>query len=171
MGSVEFLLLWYEKQNAGTMKEGTVPVPPYRPCAERWWRCTCSGVIASEEPQRRGWNPLERSDCNWTFLQNLKMQSLFHPVWMSPKGNHVCFHGLGAKRINSCLFLEYLKKGIPARVLRASKETWHWLTPQFLSKSSRNRSCEFSPYFSFWTIPNGSFEIKRTSDHPDFIEP
>jgi len=40
------------------MKEGTVPVPPCRPCAERWWRSICSGVIASGEPQQRGWNPL-----------------------------------------------------------------------------------------------------------------
>jgi hypothetical protein len=34
-GSEEFLLLSYEIQDAGTMKEGTVPVPPYRPCV---WR-------------------------------------------------------------------------------------------------------------------------------------
>jgi hypothetical protein len=32
-GSVKFLLLSYEIQSTGSMKEGTVPVPPYRPCA------------------------------------------------------------------------------------------------------------------------------------------
>jgi len=59
-GSVEFLYYWYEIQDAGMMTEGTVPVPPYRPCAKRWWRSTCSGVIALGEPQRRRWNHLER---------------------------------------------------------------------------------------------------------------
>jgi hypothetical protein len=34
-GSVEYLLLYYEIQDAGMITEGTVPVPPYRPCAER----------------------------------------------------------------------------------------------------------------------------------------
>ena len=55
---IPFPLIWI--QDAGMMTEGTVPVPPYRPCAERWWRSTCSGVIASGKPQRRGCNPPER---------------------------------------------------------------------------------------------------------------
>jgi hypothetical protein len=33
---------------------------------------------------------------------NMKMQSLFHPVWLSPNENHVRFHGSGMNSI--CLF-------------------------------------------------------------------
>jgi len=64
---IPFAMIW--KQRAGTMKEGTVPVPPYRPCAERWWRSTCSGVIASGEPQWRGKNPLERFARNGAYIR------------------------------------------------------------------------------------------------------
>jgi len=31
----KLLLLYYEIQSTDTIKEGTVPVPSYRPCAER----------------------------------------------------------------------------------------------------------------------------------------
>jgi hypothetical protein len=35
LSSGEFLFHGYEIQDAGTMEEETVPVPPYRPCAEQ----------------------------------------------------------------------------------------------------------------------------------------
>jgi len=34
LGSGEFLLLLYEIQRTGSMTEGTVPAPHYRPCAQ-----------------------------------------------------------------------------------------------------------------------------------------
>ena len=41
----------------------------------------------------------------------MKMQSLFHPVWLCPKGDHVCFHGSGVNRIDSHLFLMVKRYG------------------------------------------------------------
>jgi len=62
------------------MTDGAVPVRPHRPCAERWLRSTCSGFIASGEPQRRGWNPLKYLLIIWAFpWKSTKLNLLFIP--------------------------------------------------------------------------------------------
>jgi len=50
----------------------------------------------------------------------IKMQSLFRPVGLSPKGDHVRFHGSGLNQIDSSLFhvgcfLDILKEYTPVK--------------------------------------------------------
>ena len=69
------ILQYYEKQNAGTMKEETVPVS-HTPCAEGWWGIACPGeVIALLGVTAAGVEPPWTFSCNWAFPRKIELFS------------------------------------------------------------------------------------------------